>query len=108
MSSIAIKIDPEKMANPDADLRYVIPERIEEATQKSVTEDGFDYLDDNTMVIFLTTEKPEEGVRAILELLGNEEVLDNKILETAIIGVDLGEGYSVVYPVGFRETVKFE
>lgn len=108
MASIAIKLDPGKMTNPDADLRYLIPKRIQEAYGESITEDGYDYLDDGSMVIYLATDDPDAGVVKVIELLQNEELLGNRILESAIIGLNKGSGYTVVFPVDFEGQTEFE
>jgi hypothetical protein len=108
MATIAIKLHPEKMSNPDADLRYLIPKRIQEMYNESIIEDGYDYLDDDSMVIYLATDDPDAGVIKVIELLKKEEVLNNKILESAIIGLDKGSGYTVVFPEDFEGQTEFE
>ena len=100
MITIAIRLDPARMANPDADLRYLIPDRIQEATDNRVSDDGYDYLDDDTMIIFMNATSPD-NLTAVLEILQKETFCENKILDTAVIGLDSGEGYVVVYPEGF-------
>ena len=108
MASIAIKLNPEQLSNPDADLRYLIPKRVQEVYKESITEDGYDYLDDNSMVIYLATDDPDAGVKKVIELLQNEKVLNNRILESAIIGLDRGSGYTVVFPADFEGQAEFE
>ena len=108
MATIAIKLYPEKMSNPDADLRYLIPKRIQEAYHESIAEDGYDYLDDGSMVIYLATGDPDTGVKKVIELLQNEQVLNNRILESAVIGLDKGAGYTVIFPVDFEGRTEFE
>jgi hypothetical protein len=108
MASIAIRLDPAKMTNPDADLRHLIPKRIQEVSGESVVEDGYDYLDDGSMVIYLATDDPDAGAKTVIELLQNERVLNNRILESAIIGVDMGSGYTVVFPEDFEGQTEFE
>ena len=108
MASIAIKLNPAKMTNPDADLRYLIPRRIQEVSDESIVEDGYDYLDDGSMVIYLATDDPEAGAKTVIELLQNEKVLNNRILDSAIIGLDKGSGYTIVFPVDFEGQTEFE
>jgi hypothetical protein len=99
--AIAIKLDPSQMSNPDADLRYLIPDRIEELTDKAIRPDGYDYLDDDSMVIFLASDDPKADVPKVMEILQSERFLGNNILDTAIIAGDSGEGYEVAHPKGF-------
>ncbi len=56
MSSIIIVLNPAKLENPDADLRYDIPDTIEEITEGDIQGDGYDYdfPNNDDMAIFLT------------------------------------------------------
>ena len=40
MGSIIIKLNPKKLTNPDLDLRYLIPDKIEEATNGEISDDA--------------------------------------------------------------------
>ena len=53
---ISITLDPSKLSNPDADLRYTIPEIAEEISNNELQDDGYDYDDDNNMIIFLSSD----------------------------------------------------
>ncbi len=105
MGSIAIKLNPSKLNNPDADLRYIIPEKIEELTNNVVTEDGYDYLDDeeNSMVIFLQSDNPQNDVMKVLEILKTEDFLGNQIYDSGIVAIEENNGYRVVHPEKFDE-----
>ena len=46
--------------NPDLDIRYILPERIEEITKGLVKDNGYDYLTDNSMGIWLDTDNEKE------------------------------------------------
>ena len=101
MTTLAIKLDPAKMLNPNADLRYLIPDHIQQLTANEVQSDGYDYLDDDAMVIFMRMPSPD-SLPKVLAILHNETFCENDILETAIIGYDAGEGYIVMHPPGFQ------
>ncbi|WML33320.1 hypothetical protein [Clostridium sp. OS1-26] len=75
MGSIAIKLDPSKMDNPDLDLRYIIPDKSEELTKGAVKDDGYDYSSDgtNSIIIFLSSEDPKKYVNEVLDILRNED-----------------------------------
>ena len=87
MGRIAIKLNPKKLTNPDLDLRYVIPDKIEELTSGKITNNGFDYLDDevSSMVVFLNCSNPEEDVASVVEIIKNHAFLGNKLYETVDI-----------------------
>ena len=39
----AIRLDPERLANPDLELRYALPNKLEKVTQGRVRDDAYDY-----------------------------------------------------------------
>ena len=45
MQTIVIVLDPTKLDNPDLDLRYLVPDRVEAVTQGAIADNGYDYLD---------------------------------------------------------------
>lgn len=100
MGSIVIKLSPSKLENPDLDLRYLIPGKIEEFTNREVTDDGYDYLDDkeNSMLIFLQSKNPEEDVIKVLDILRRVNFLRNNIFEAGIVAINKGDGYEVIHP----------
>ncbi len=106
MTSIAIKPAPSRMANPDADMRYQIPQRIEQATANAVIDDGFEYLDDDKMVIFLRTSSPDDDT--VIDILSEESFCENMILETGVVGVDSGSGYTVIHPQNYTGDFEVE
>ena len=61
MQTIIITLDPEKLDNPDLDLRYTLPEQLEQWTHGADTDTGYDYLDDQLLGIWLETESAEEA-----------------------------------------------
>ena len=85
MQTIIIVLDPKKMENPDLDIRYILPERIEEITKGLVKDNGYDYLPDNSMGIWLDTDDAEKNVKAVVELLSSEKILDNNLSNSAEI-----------------------
>ena len=87
MQTIIIVLDPTKMENPDHDIRYILPERIEEITKGLVKDNGYDYLPDNSMGIWLDTDDAEKNVKAVIELLMSEKILDNNLMNSAEIYV---------------------
>jgi hypothetical protein len=110
MGTIAIKINPEKLDNADLDLRYLIPDRIEEVTKGKVEDNGYDYSSDdtNSIIVFMSSENPKEDVNDVLEILKNEKFLDNDIYKSGIVAIADGDGenedeYKVINPGNFNE-----
>ncbi len=56
MQTIIITLNSDKMDNPDLDIRYELPDRIDEYTDGAVTDNGYDYLDDDILGIWLETD----------------------------------------------------
>ncbi|MCB2296670.1 hypothetical protein [Clostridium tagluense] len=104
MASIGIKLDPSKMNNPDLDLRYIIPNKIEELTKGAVEDDGYDYSSDgtNSIIIFLSCENPKKYVNGVLNILRNEDFLNNNIYEVGVVAIDNGDGFKVIHPSNYE------
>ena len=52
---ISIIIDPGKLGNPDTDLRYEIPQLASDITEKKLEDNGYDYDDEDKMIVFLSS-----------------------------------------------------
>ena len=85
MQTIIVVLDPEKMSNPDLDIRYLLPDRIEEITDGLARDNGYDYFPDNSMGIWLETEDAEKYVSAVIQLIESEQILDNDLSKSAIL-----------------------
>jgi len=109
VGSIAIKLDPSTMANPDLDIRYKLPELLTQVTSGRVQDDGYDYLDDGTLVVFLSADDPEAEISGIVEALRTQEVCGNAVLECSVIGVSAGvDLFRVVHPPGSGESFRLD
>lgn len=109
--TIVIVLDPGKLENPDLDLRYDVPARIEAATEGAVRDGGYDYIDPPPdrpgplMGLFLRTGQPAAGLwPKVLELLRRERFLDNDLSRLAEIYISCGPRAELadcvrVYPV---------
>lgn len=76
--TIIIKLDSRRLENPDLDIRYVLPERIEEFTNKKVLDNGYDYLTNTEILIFLKTNELGE-IWPIYKLFKEEKICDNDL-----------------------------
>lgn len=109
MQTIIILLDPGKLKNPDLDLRYFIPDRMEEITGKAVQDNGYDYVDAGEgqpgplLGIWLKTEDAEANWPKIYRLFREEFFLDNDLSLSAEIYLSSEENASLenctrVYP----------
>ena len=85
MQTILITLDSEKMDNPDLDIRYLLPDRIDEYTEGAVTDNGYDYLDGDVMAIWLETEDAAGNVEKVIKLIESEEILENDLRKAAVV-----------------------
>lgn len=83
MQTIIITLDSRKMDNPDLDIRYILPDRIDEYTEGQITDNGFDYITGDIMGIWLETENASENVDKVISLIESEEILDNDLSRAA-------------------------
>ncbi|SFC89248.1 hypothetical protein [Ruminococcus albus] len=85
MQTIIIMFDPEKLENPDLDLTYALPVRIEEYTDNIVYDNGYDYVDGDVIAMWLETENAETGAEKVIELIKAERIVDNDLSKTVEI-----------------------
>ena len=78
MSEIAIRLDPAFLANPDADLRYELPEALVTLAPQLLSEDGYDYDAANRMLIFLSTELLDQALVVVLDALERLDLRGNR------------------------------
>ena len=85
MSAIVISMDSRKMENPDLDIRYLLPDRIEEWSEGAVSDDGYDYVDEegHILAVWLETEDAEGWWPKIVELLKTEQFCENDLSQSA-------------------------
>ena len=87
MQTIIIKLDSRKLKNPDLDIRYSLPDYIEKYTDGKITDNGYDYITDYELGIWLETENSEELFSAVIEIIKN----DSNLSESAEIYISREE-----------------
>lgn len=104
MPTLAIRLDPRLLNNPDADLRYRLPDLLVERSGGLMDDDGYDYVGENAlMVVFLKTTDTEASLAHAVHVIENVPLLGNDLKAAAVIALDRGDGYKVAYPPGFAE-----
>ncbi len=104
MQTIIITLDSSKMDNPDLDIRYILPDRIAEYTDGAARDNGYDYLDDDVMTIWLETEDAVGNVEKVIGLIESEEILENDLTKAAEVYIAEEDSAEIdqcrkVYPV---------
>lgn len=86
MQTIVIVLDPSRLQNPDLDLRYLVPDRIEEYSQGRMLDNGYDYLEEgDALGIWMETPSAQESYPLIIELFRQERFLENDLSQSAEI-----------------------
>ena len=109
MQTIIIVLNPARLKNPDLDLRYCIPDRIEEVSNGAIQDNGYDYIDAEEgqpgplMGIWLKTESASESFPIIIKLFQEESFKDNDLSASAEIYISENdtediENCTLVYP----------
>lgn len=91
MQTIIVLLNPGKLENPDMDLCYCVPDRIEEVSGSSIQGNGYDFIDAEErqpgplMGIWLKTEHADESWPLIKKLLQSEKFMGNDLSASAQI-----------------------
>jgi hypothetical protein len=103
VATIIIQLDPAKLDNPDLDIRYVLSDLLVERSNARMKDEGFDYAGEGAnsfLLVFLSTDDPDDLVPVVVEVLKSERVLEND-LSTVPIAVQDGTQFRVVHPPNF-------
>lgn len=107
MATIILKLHPEHLENPDADLRYVVPDVLAERSGGVIADSNisaFDYLDGtNEMVLYLEVTDVARAAQVILETLAGERIMGNDLRPGCTVGIERADGYEVIFPPDFAE-----
>ncbi len=103
MAAIVISMDSRKMENPDLDIRYLLPDRIEEWSEGAVSDDGYEYVDEEGHIlgVWLETEDAESWWPKVVELLKAEKFMDNDLSQVSSVlisqesGAEIGKCWQV-------------
>ena len=109
MQTIIILLNPGKLENPDLDLRYLVPDRIEEVSASLIQGNGYDFIDTEDgqpgplMGIWLASENAGETWHIVSELFQSEKFMGNDLSLSAQIYIsenDTGdlENCMLVFP----------
>ena len=87
MQTIVVILDSARLENPDLDILYSLPERVEEFSGKAVQDNGYDYLDraGQKIGIWLKAESAEAWWPKIVELLKSEQFCENDLSKSAFV-----------------------
>lgn len=77
MQTIVIKLDSRKMKNPDLDIRYTLPDILERITSGRISDNGYDYITEYELGIWLETDNATEMLPVVSDLIGSDSNLQS-------------------------------
>ena len=102
MPTVAIRLDPSLLENPDADIRYLLPDLLVERSGGLLAGDGYDYVGEQPlMVVFLSAAQLKPALECVLDVVENVAVIGCLLRPGAVVAVEHITGWEVVYPPGF-------
>ena len=101
--TIVLRLDPGQLSNPNADLRYVIPDRLAQKSNNAISDDGYDYGVGASplMFIFLQAENLDKAVPLVIDRLATERLFGNELTQGTVVAVQSKDYFCVVYPKEF-------
>lgn len=85
METILIVLDSKKLENPDLDIIYDLPTKLERYTNNEIYDNGYDYLTNTEIGIWLATKSAKEAYNKLIEFLENHMLCGNDLTATAKI-----------------------
>jgi hypothetical protein len=95
---MVIRLDPHKLQNPDADLRYAIPDRLSEESPGLLAPDGYDYESGGAMQIYLSTPDVDAALPRVIALLATDGLADAARVGVSEADAVATTSFRVVWP----------
>jgi hypothetical protein len=103
MVTFLVVVGPATLANPDTDLRELIPDLIENHSAGLVQSDGWGYAPDDAMHLFFRAPSSELGEQHIRTAIESTPVLGNDLSMATIAIRSTSEGpFTTVHPPANR------
>ena len=103
METIAIRIDPQMLDNPNADIRYKLPDLLAERSGGTIDSDGYDYAgDSNLMLLFLKASDLKAAVACILDVIEKVRLFGNDLRKSVVVAIERDGGHDVIFPPDFE------
>ncbi len=85
METIVVVLNSSKMENPDLDIRYVLPDMLQKYTQNEICDNGYDYITNEELGIWLSAKSAKENYGKVLAFLEEHLVYCNDLTGTVKI-----------------------
>ena len=106
MVTIVLRLDPNRLDNPDTDIRYTLPDLIVERSAGVIRNDGYDYVGDVPyLIMYLRASDLETALECVVNVIENVRVLNNDLRPATVVAVEREHRHrTIVYPPGFVES----
>ena len=95
METILVVLDSKKLENPDLDIRYELPDQLEQYTNKEICDNGYDYLANSELGIWLTTKSAKEDYGKVIQFMKQHRVCGNDLSVSAKVYISTKEAAPV-------------
>jgi hypothetical protein len=97
MTVWALRLDPEALTNPDADLRYLVPEALAGGSDGALREDAYDYEPETgAMLLWFLSDAPDALTR-IVAFLHTARPMGNDLRPAASVWTQDGSALRCVW-----------
>mgnify|MGYP001107229275 CR=1 FL=1 len=93
MPTILLRLDPSAFDNPDADIRYMLPDLLAERSGGTISDNGYDYVDlgeTTFLVLFLKTADLQPALACVMDVIESVRVLNNDLRLGVVVAVESG------------------
>jgi hypothetical protein len=90
------------LENPDADIRYDLPDFLNKRSNGNIGGDGYDYVGPDMMLLFLEVRDVQQAVACIVDVIENVRFLENDLRKGAVAAIETDGGHEVFYPADFK------
>ena|SRR5262245_25238345 len=102
MATVVMRLDPQLLHNPTADMRYRLPDLLAERSAGAISDDGYDYVGEGPMLLlFLKASDLNAALACVLDVVQNVRVLGNDLRPAVVVAVEHDGNHDVVYPPDF-------
>ena len=110
MPTICIRLDPGRLPDADADLRYALPDALAELSAGRIADDGYDYgTRSGHMLVFLHVVSLDDAMPVVLDVIERVPVMGCLLRDGAVVAVadadhcDVADAYTVMFPRGYTD-----
>jgi hypothetical protein len=103
MESFVVCIASELLTNPDLDICYELPDVLSRESHGAIQGEGYEFTDDRKAILMhFAADRLDKVLPIVVDVIERVEVMENDLKKSAIVAVENGENYDVVYPLGYK------